>query len=80
MPKAVTYGKTERMSFARYEEIQQMPNLLEIQKSSYKWFLEEGLRDVFHDVDAVTDYSGNLELRLFDGREAQVHRGGVQGA
>ena len=66
MPKAVTYGKTERMSFARYEEIQQMPNLLEIQKSSYKWFLEEGLRDVFHDVDAVTDYSGNLELRFID--------------
>ena len=66
MPKAVTYGKTERMSYARYEEIQQMPNLLEIQKSSYKWFLEEGLRDVFHDVDAVTDYSGNLELRFID--------------
>ena len=42
MPKAVTYGKTERMSFARHEEIQSMPNLLEIQKNSYKWFLEEG--------------------------------------
>ena len=41
MPKAVTYGKTERMSFARHEEIQSMPNLLEIQKNSYKWFLEE---------------------------------------
>ena len=40
MPKAVTYGKTERMSFARHEEIQSMPNLLEIQKNSYKWFLE----------------------------------------
>ena len=66
MPKAVTYGKTERMSFARYEEIQSMPNLLEIQKNSYKWFLEEGLRDVFKDVDAVTDYSGNLELRFVD--------------
>ena len=54
MPKAVTYGKTERMSFARHEEIQSMPNLLEIQKNSYKWFLEEGLRDVFKDVDVIT--------------------------
>ena len=66
MPKAVTYGKTERMSFARHEEIQSMPNLLEIQKNSYKWFLEEGLRDVFRDVDVITDYSGNLELRFVD--------------
>ena len=66
MPKAVTYGKTERMSFARHEEIQSMPNLLEIQKNSYKWFLEEGLRDVFKDVDVITDYSGNLELRFVD--------------
>ena len=66
MPKAVTYGKTERMSFARHEEIQSMPNLLEIQKNSYKWFLEVGLRDVFKDVDVITDYSGNLELRFVD--------------
>lgn len=43
-----------------------MPNLLEIQKNSYKWFLEEGLRDVFKDVDVITDYSGNLELRFVD--------------
>ena len=43
-----------------------MPNLLEIQKSSYKWFLETGLREVFKDVDSVTDYSGNLELSFVD--------------
>ena len=66
VPKEVTYGKTKRMSFARHEEIQAMPNLLEIQKNSYKWFLEQGLHDVFRDVDVVTDYSGNLELRFVD--------------
>ena len=66
MPKDVLYGKTLRKSFARYEEIQDMPNLLEIQKKSYKWFLETGLREVFRDTDAVTDYSGNLELSFVD--------------
>ena len=66
MPTEVKYGRTTRMSFARHEEIQSMPNLLEIQKNSYQWFLTEGLRDVFRDVDVVTDYSGNLELRFVD--------------
>ena len=66
MPKDVLYGKTLRKSFARSEEIQDMPNLLEIQKKSYKWFLETGLREVFKDVDSVTDYSGNLELSFVD--------------
>ena len=66
MPKDVLYGKTLRKSFARTQEIREMPNLLEIQKSSYKWFLETGLREVFKDVDSVTDYSGNLELSFID--------------
>ena len=66
MPKDVYYGKTLRKSFARSTEIQDMPNLLEIQKKSYKWFLDTGLREVFRDVDAVTDYSGNLELSFVD--------------
>ena len=66
MPKDVLYGKTLRKSFARSEEIQDMPNLLEIQKASYKWFLETGLREVFRDVDTVTDFSGNLELSFID--------------
>ena len=65
-PKDVLYGKTLRKSFARTQEIMDMPNLLEIQKSSYKWFLETGLREVFKDVDSVTDYSGNLELSFID--------------
>ena len=66
MPKDVLYGKTHRMSFARTPEIMDMPNLLEIQKSSYQWFLETGLREVFKETDAVTDYSGNLELSFID--------------
>ena len=66
MPKDVLYGKTLRKSFARTPEIQEMPNLLEIQKSSYRWFLETGLREVFRDVDSVTDYTGKLELSFID--------------
>jgi DNA-directed RNA polymerase subunit beta len=66
MPKDVAYGKTIRMSFAKTEEIRDMPNLLEVQKDSYKWFLETGLREVFHDVAAITDYTGNLELTFID--------------
>ena len=66
MPTDVLYGKTLRKSFARTKEIMDMPNLLEIQKSSYKWFLETGLREVFKETDAVTDYSGNLELSFID--------------
>ncbi len=60
--KDVWYGKTMRKSFARSEEILDMPYLLEIQKESYKWFLEKGLQEVFNDVDSITDYAGNLEL------------------
>ena len=66
MPKDVLYGKTLRKSFARTQEIMDMPNLLEIQKSSYQWFLDIGLREVFKDTDAVSDYSGNLELSFID--------------
>ena len=66
MPKDVYYGKTLRKTFARSDEVQEMPNLLEIQKQSYQWFLDEGLHEVFRDVDAVTDYSGNLELSFVD--------------
>ena len=62
MPKDVMYGKTLRKSFARVPEEQEMPHLLEVQKNSYRWFLEQGLKEVFKEVDCVTDYSGNLEL------------------
>ena len=66
MPTDVLYGRTLRKSFARTQEIMDMPNLLEIQKSSYEWFLNTGLKEVFRDVDSVTDYSGNLELSFID--------------
>ncbi|MBR5381818.1 MAG: DNA-directed RNA polymerase subunit beta, partial [Oscillospiraceae bacterium] len=66
MPRDVIYGKTVRKSFAKSEVIQDMPNLLEIQKDSYKWFLDTGLREVFRDVAAITDYTGNLELTFLD--------------
>ncbi len=66
MVKDVSYGKTIRKSFAKTQEIQDMPNLLEVQKTSYKWFLETGLREVFKDVAAITDYTGNLELTFIN--------------
>ncbi len=66
MAKDKLYGNTLRKNFARHEEIMPMPNLLEIQKKSYNWFLEKGLRDVFVDVGCITDYAGNLELSFID--------------
>ena len=66
MVKDVYYGKTLRKSFARHQEPLQMPNLLEIQKNSYQWFLDKGLKEVFRDVAAITDYAGNLELSFVD--------------
>ena len=66
MVKDVYYGKTLRKSFARHEEILDMPNLLEVQKNSYQWFLDTGLREVFKDVASITDYAGNLELSFID--------------
>ena len=66
MAKDKYYGKTLRKNFARHEEVMAMPNLLEIQKKSYKWFLETGLREVFADVASITDYAGNLELSFID--------------
>ncbi len=66
MAKDKYYGKTLRKNFARHEEVTPMPNLLEIQKKSYQWFLDTGLREVFADVAAITDYQGNLELTFID--------------
>ncbi|HJA63417.1 MAG TPA: DNA-directed RNA polymerase subunit beta [Candidatus Intestinimonas stercoravium] len=66
MVKDVYYGKTLRKSYARHQEILEMPYLLDVQKSSYQWFLDKGLREVFKDVAAITDYAGNLELSFID--------------
>ena len=62
----VPAGKGVRMSYARMEEVLEMPNLIEVQKNSYKWFLEEGLKEVFQDISPITDYSGNLMLEFID--------------
>ena len=66
MVKDQLFGKTMRKSYAKYHEILEMPNMLKIQKDSYQWFLEEGLRDVFKDVGTITDFSGKLELSFLD--------------
>ena len=66
--KPVRLGKTTRMSFAKIHEVLDMPNLIEVQKNSYRWFLEEGLREVFDGMAAITDYSGNLVLEFIDYR------------
>lgn len=60
--RPVKLGKTERMSFSHTDEVIEMPNLIEIQKDSYKWFLDKGLKEVFEDVSGITDHSGNIVL------------------
>ncbi len=64
--KPVKVGKNTRMSFSKIDEILDMPNLIEIQKNSYQWFLDEGLKEVFRDVSGITDYTGNLVLDFVD--------------
>ena len=64
--KPVQLGKTTRMSFAKIEEVLKMPNLIEIQKNSYQWFLKEGLKEVFLDVSGITDFNNNLVLDFVD--------------
>ena len=59
-------GKSSRMSYSRQKEVLQMPNLIEVQKDSYKWFLETGLREVFADISPIADYSGHLSLEFVD--------------
>ncbi len=66
MVRDVKFGKTMRKSYAKYEEILEMPNMLKIQKDSYQWFLDEGLREVFKDVGTISDFSGKLELSFLD--------------
>ena len=66
MAKDKLYGRTLRKNFARHEEIMDMPNLLELQKKSYQWFLDTGLHEVFADVAAISNYAGNLELSFID--------------
>lgn len=66
MVHPVTLGKRERMSYSRIKEVLDLPDLIEVQKSSYKWFIEEGLREVFDDISPIQDYTGNLILEFVD--------------
>ncbi len=68
MVHPVKLGENTRMSYGKINEVLEMPNLIEIQTSSYKWFLDEGLKEVFHDVSPITDYTGNLILEFIDYR------------
>ena len=64
--RPITNGKSMRMSYQRQKEVLEMPNLIEVQKDSYNWFLEEGLKEVFADISPITDYSGKLSLEFVD--------------
>ena len=67
-PKKVMLGNNERMSFSKINEVIDMPNLIEVQKNSYQWFIEKGLKDVFEEMSSITDYSENLQLDFIDYR------------
>ena len=66
MVHEVQRGKNTRLSYSKIKEVLDMPNLIEVQKNSYKWFLEEGLKEVFHDISPITDHAGKLVLEFFD--------------
>ena len=76
--KPVQLGKTTRMSFAKINEVLDMPNLIEVQKNSYQWFLDTGLKEVFRDIASITDYSGNLVLDFIDYRLEETPKYSVQ--
>ena len=66
--RPITSGKSSRMSYSRQKEVLQMPNLIEVQKNSYEWFLTDGLKEVFSDISPIADYSGHLSLEFVDFR------------
>ncbi|HHV78762.1 MAG TPA: DNA-directed RNA polymerase subunit beta [Firmicutes bacterium] len=66
MARLIKAGKRERLSFGRIQEVLELPNLIEVQQSSYKWFLEEGLREVFRDISPIEDFTGNLIMEFLD--------------
>ena len=68
MVHEVEVGKNVRLSYSKIKEVLDMPNLIEVQKDSYKWFLEEGLKEIFHDISPITDHAGKLVLEFFDYR------------
>ena len=76
--KPVQLGRNTRMSFNKITEVLDMPNLIEVQKNSYRWFLDEGLKEVFRDISAITDYQGNLVLDFIDYRMENTPKYGIE--
>src|SRR5690554_3944400 len=66
MPHVIKSGKRERLSFGRIHEVLDLPNLIEVQLNSYRWFLNEGLRETFQDISPIQDFTGNLVLEFVD--------------
>ena len=66
MPKPVQVGRKERMTYAKINEVGEMPNLIEIQTKSYDWFIKEGLKEVFEDISPIRDYADNFTLEFVD--------------
>ena len=64
--KDVQLGRNTRKSFSKIDEVLEMPNLIEIQKNSYQWFLDEGIKEVFNDISSITDANGKLTLSFVD--------------
>ena len=82
MPKPIEVGRKERMTFSKINEVSEMPNLIDIQTKSYKWFLDEGLKEVFEDISPIKDYANNLVLEFIDyslSDPPKLRAGGVQG-
>ena len=64
--RPIKTGKSFRMSYSRQQEVLEMPNLIEVQKDSYQWFLDKGLKEVFDDISPIADYNGHLSLEFVD--------------
>ncbi|SCZ09658.1 DNA-directed RNA polymerase subunit beta [Alkaliphilus peptidifermentans] len=78
MPHPIQVGKTTRMSYSQIDEVLDIPNLIELQKESYQWFLEEGLHEVFNDISPIEDYTGNLILEFVDYYLEETPKYGVE--
>ena len=72
--RPITNGKSMRMSYSRQKEVLQMPNLIEVQTDSYKWFLDEGLKEVFDDISPITDYSGDRKSTRLNSSHSRASR------
>ena len=74
MPNPIKVGKKERMSFSKINEVSEMPNLIDIQTKSYKWFLEEGIKEVFDDISPIKDHTDTYVLEFVDYELDEAHK------